>query len=87
MVEFTLVKILELVGRTQVVPVGGYAVAHLLLGKGVHHLVFMGHLADPVAVQHGTRWGIEWWKHWWKYWVIESLESNRVADGFGVENH
>ncbi len=56
----------EFVGDAQVVAVGGksvgdHALANLLLGEGVDHIVFFGHLADPaVALEHETPWKI--WK-------------------------
>jgi len=51
---------LELVGHAQVIairrqPVGDHALPYLLLGEGVNHVVFFGHLANPaVALKHAT---------------------------------
>ena len=53
---------LELVGHAQIVAIGrqsvrNHALAHLLLGERIDHVVFLGHLADPaVTFQHETPW-------------------------------
>ena len=55
---------LEFVGHAQVVAVGRQTVgddafADLLLRKGVDHIVFRGHFADPTVTLdgHGAPWG------------------------------
>src|SRR5262249_16114911 len=48
------------IGNPQIVaigrePVRDHAFPHLLLGKGVNHIVFLGHLADPtVTLNHAA---------------------------------